>query len=337
MAPIPLTRAGQLIDAAASLEDMGVSPERVLRRAGLPMWHFCDPDDLIPSRHTYIFMQHAARAAGTEAFGLRVGEGGSFESLGAFGKAISRSLTTQHAIDTFCQLVPRFSSVSSFWLAADDDGLWLCRRLDESIETGCRQMEQYALMQMIKAVRLGAGPRWRPARIDLQSGPRPALEETNALAGAEIRYRKAVTAIAIPRPVLAREVRRRPGDVGASGEDSLDHLDSTAPARDFAGSVRQVAGTLLPEGYPPIEAVAEIAGLPVRSLQRRLRAEGHSYSELVEQARYQAARQLLRDGGIAITEIALDVGYSDAANFNRAFRRWTGVTPREFRRQLLLA
>ena len=197
-----------MIQVAASLEEIGVSPERVLRQAGLPMWHFCEPDDLIPARHTYLFMEHAARAAGTEAFGLRVGEGSSFESLGTFGKAISRALTTRHAVETFCRLVPRFSSVSSFWLAEDGDALWLCRRLDESIETGRRQMEQYALMQMIKAVRLGACPGWIPARIALRSDPQPAMEQAGALAGAEIRYQRAVTAIAIPRAVLAREVRR---------------------------------------------------------------------------------------------------------------------------------
>jgi AraC-like DNA-binding protein len=137
--------------------------------------------------------------------------------------------------------------------------------------------------------------------------------------------------------MLAREVRRRPGNAGAGDRKLLERLHSTTPAQDFAGSIRQVAGTLLREGTPQIETVAEIAGMPVRSLQRRLRAEGHSYSELVEQARYLAARDLLRDAGIKITEIALDVGYSDAAHFNRAFRRWAGTTPREFRRQQLAA
>ena len=47
--------------------------------------------------------------------------------------------------------------------------------------------------------------------------------------------------------------------------------------------------------------------------------------------------KLLQDAGIKITEIALDVGYSDAAHFNRAFRRWAGITPREFRHQQLHA
>jgi AraC-like DNA-binding protein len=301
------------------------------------MWHFCDSNDLVPSRHIYLFMQHAARAAGTEVFGLRAGEANAFESLGAFGKAVSRSLTTRHALDTFCRLVPWFTSGSGFWLSESGEDLWLCRRPVETFDAGRRQMEQYVLMQMIKVVRLGAGPRWLPARIDLQSDPWPALVETKALAGTEIRYRRAATAIAIPRAVLARELRPRPGDAGASGKKPPDHLVSTAPARDFAGSIRQLAGTLLREGCPRIETVAEIAGLSVRSLQRRLRAEGHSYSELVEQARYLAAREMLRDGGIGITEVALDVGYSDAANFNRAFRRWTGVTPRQFRRQQLHA
>jgi AraC-like DNA-binding protein len=184
---------------------------------------------------------------------------------------------------------------------------------------------------------MSACPGWVPARIALRSDPRPALEETEALAGAEIRYRQKVTAIAIPRTMLAREVGRRPSHAGAGDKKLHSRLQATTPARDFAGSIRQVAGVLLREGTPRVETVAEIAGMPVRSWQRRLRAEGHSYSELVEQARYLAARALLRDGDIKITEIALDVGYSDTSHFDRAFRRWTGITPREFRRQQLPA
>ncbi|MDH3593325.1 MAG: AraC family transcriptional regulator [Rhodospirillales bacterium] len=316
---------------------MGFSPERVLRRAGLPPWHFCEPDDLIPYRDYHIFMQYAARATGTETFGLRAAASKSFESIGTFGTVVARSLTVNHLLGTVCRVIPCHNSGSSFWLAEDGDGLWLCRRPVEIFDAGRRQTEQYALMQMIKAVRLGAGPGWVPARIALLSDPQPALDETKALAGAEIRYRQEATAIAIPRAMLARAIGRRPDNAGASDKKLLGRLNGTAPASDFAGSVRQVAGTLLREGTPQIETVAEIAGLPVRSLQRRLRAEGHSYSGLVGQARYLAARDLLQGSEIKITEIALDVGYSDAAHFNRAFRRWAGITPREFRRQRLYA
>ncbi len=337
MGAIPLTRASQLIDAAATLEDMGFSPERVLRRAGLPPWHFCEPDDLIPHRDYHIFMQNAAQATGSEVFGLHAAASSALESIGTFGTVIARSPTVNHLLGTICSLISWHTSGSSYWLAEDGDDLWLCRRPVEILDAGRRQTEQYALMQMIKAVRLGAGPRWLPARIALLSDPQPALEKTQALAGAKTRYRQGVTAIAIPRAMLAREVGRRPGNASARDKKSLERLHDTAPAGDFAGSVRQVAGTLLREGTPQIETVAEIAGMPVRSLQRRLRAEGHSYSELVEQARYLAAQDLLQGSEIKITEIALDLGYSDAAHFNRAFRRWAGITPREFRRQRLYA
>jgi AraC-like DNA-binding protein len=112
----------------------------------------------------------------------------------------------------------------------------------------------------------------------------------------------------------------------------MDALREAAPADDFAGSLRQVIGSLLPSGNPALAAAAEAGGLSDRTLQRRLNASGHTYSELLEDARRQAALRLLRDKDIKILDIALELGYSDPANFTRAFRRWTGASPRAARR-----
>ena len=84
--------------------------------------------------------------------------------------------------------------------------------------------------------------------------------------------------------------------------------------------------------YPSIEVAAEAAGLSVRTLQRRLALEGLNYSELVEQARFQIATQLLEDADVKVTDVAFDLGYSDVAHFSRAFHRWAGVSPRAYRR-----
>ncbi len=72
-------------------------------------------------------------------------------------------------------------------------------------------------------------------------------------------------------------------------------------------------------------------GTSVRTLQRRLRAMGLTYSELVRRARRAAAQRMLKDRGAGIAEIARALGYSHPAHFTRAFGRWTGSTPREFR------
>jgi hypothetical protein len=201
------------------------------------MWHFCDPDDLIPYHDFHIFMEHAARTMGTETFGLRAGAPNSFETFGTFGMMVARSLTVNHLLDTVCRLMPQHNSGCSYWLAEDGDDLWLSRRPVETFDVGREQTEQYALMQMIKAVRLGAGPHWLPAKIAVQADSQPALEEREALAGAEIRYRQGVTAIAIPRATLPREVSRKPGNAGAS-DKKLPDRSGKWPERCFARATR---------------------------------------------------------------------------------------------------
>jgi AraC-like DNA-binding protein len=82
---------------------------------------------------------------------------------------------------------------------------------------------------------------------------------------------------------------------------------------------------------PSIVDVAATMETSVRTLQRRLHAEGLTYSQVVQQAHRAAAQRMLTDSLVAIGEIARNLGYSDPAHFTRAFQRWTGSTPRDFR------
>ncbi len=77
--------------------------------------------------------------------------------------------------------------------------------------------------------------------------------------------------------------------------------------------------------------MAELSGLSVRSLQRRLAEHHLSHSQIVDQACYQAATRLREDAGNRITDIGFKPGYADSAHFTRAFKGWAGVTPRDYR------
>jgi len=83
--------------------------------------------------------------------------------------------------------------------------------------------------------------------------------------------------------------------------------------------------------YPGLEQVADRLHMSSRTLKRRLAEERTSFSALLDEVRRRDALQLLLDPGRAIEEIALRVGYPDPANFRRAFRRWTGLSPTEYR------
>jgi AraC-like DNA-binding protein len=87
----------------------------------------------------------------------------------------------------------------------------------------------------------------------------------------------------------------------------------------------------LDEGFPALAEVAEMAGASTRSFQRKLAYAGLTYSDLLETIRFENASRQLRDTDSKIIEIALSSGYTDPAHFTRAFRRMSGVTPRQFR------
>lgn len=100
---------------------------------------------------------------------------------------------------------------------------------------------------------------------------------------------------------------------------------------DTIGTVAAVTDLALYEGYPRVDWVAAKLGTTRRSLQRYLREQGTSFNRLVEDALCKRAKDLLAQGTVSVTDIALQLGYSDPAHFTRAFRRWTGVAPTAYR------
>ena len=92
----------------------------------------------------------------------------------------------------------------------------------------------------------------------------------------------------------------------------------------------------LKTGYPDINLAATIVGTSVRSLQRRLAQFGLSYSNLVQQARFEEAEELMRDPALKLLDITHATGFDDPSNFSRFFRRIAGVSPQHYRRQKLI-
>ena len=241
----------------------------------------------------------------------------------------------QNAFKTSSRLLHFHTTDAQNFLTETDDEVWFCRKRSRTPEVGRRQMEQHTLMRLIEHVRMAAGPSWWPDKVCLQTPQPPARALREVLGDPEIRTGQDIIGIAVPRALLAQPTRRQGGTPGAVSAAEEIRLRDTAPGPGFVDSLRQLAGTLLKEEPPKIETMAEIAGLSVRSLQRRLADYGLSHSRIVDQARYQAATRMLQDRDCRITDIALELGYADSAHFTRAFKRWAGITPRQYRRQQL--
>jgi AraC-like DNA-binding protein len=189
-------------------------------------------------------------------------------------------------------------------------------------------------MAMVAVVQLFMGPGWEPTSISLRSvGPAPNLAHKLFPNMTFVTGQPRVF-ISFPREALSQS--RHP--IGGSPrfeqpDDWGPELFDEAPAEGLFGALAQSLEPYLADGYPDVTLGARIADMSVRTLQRRLNLLGVSYSTVVDEARFRIASKLLSRTDAPSNEVAKAVGYSDASHFARAFRRLTGLSPREYRSQ----
>lgn len=109
-------------------------------------------------------------------------------------------------------------------------------------------------------------------------------------------------------------------------------MDTTKDS-DVVKAIRDAIMKRIAQGPPHIEEIAASCPLKTRTLQRRLAEAGTTYRLIVDEVRFEAACRLLEDPGLNLAKVASALGYSDPANFTRAFVRWSGMTPRVYRRR----
>jgi AraC-like DNA-binding protein len=328
MNAIPFVRAASALAFAELLDDQGVSIRRSWAAAGLPPSALAEPEALLPLHLVLRFTEDAAEAQGAPDLGLCVARRSGIESTGRFGRAIRDARTLRTAIQTARDMAPAHSNGERYWLRDEGASVRFCRRL-RRIDGAFRQIDLFSVALMVDLVRLVAGPRWCPRHIELQSPGEQGLRGQEIFGEARVEVARPVTSVTFPRAFLDRALPQHPGR-RASAIGGRRWRGSLPPS-DFLASFEVVVTTLLEAQRLELAEAARAAGLSVRSLQRRLTEIGASYTEVVDRVRFEVAVGLLEDLSVKIIEIAFALDYSDHAHFTRAFRRWTSLTPREYR------
>lgn len=331
MNPIPLIRANILTGFVTFLEEIGAPVQDLLATAKLPPSVLQTPEALLPLKQVFEFCEQSARSAGCESLGLRVGQKIQIEDLGAFGRLLCHSLTLHDAIQTAVHMMATYNSGDRIWLIEQGNQVWLCRKFIDQMDVGRQQADQCSVMIMIHLIQLASDCKWNPTEIHLATSKSQELNETQALSNTKILFEQQFTAISFPRSLLSLPLKNLGAYRDAQRCKDYEMLLSSAPATTFPGSIRQIAASLLKEGYPDVQLIAERVGISVRSLQRQLNEADLTYSRLIEQVRFDRSVRLLSDPTIKLADISTELGYTDAANFTRAFRRWSGVSPSDFR------
>lgn len=332
---IPLVRAMTIERMPELLDRMNVRFEDLLRQAGLPQVPLDRHASFLPLRDVLSVVERAARATGMEHFALLLATAEGFDALGDYGRYIKAAPTLLEAIRRADRYVSWHTLGARLFLAVEGTAcVW--RYAVPAVRDNRRHACAFALVLMRDVVRLAAGPHWLPTELRLEppmsAACRRPLEEAF---GPRIRWAAGENALVFAQSLLplplswAREDRNAPASGAFPGA-----LESNTPPADFIGSLCQLIRSFLPAGYFGAAVLAHASGLPLRSFQRALALAGLSFSDLVEQVRFQMAVEMMRDPRARLIDIGFELGYSDAANFTRAFRRWTGQAPRLYRRTL---
>lgn len=330
MTYIPLIRANVMRGVIALLQQLNAPTERLLAEAKLPPTLLQEPEALLPLRQVLHFIEHVAQAEGIEHFGLLAGQQTQIASLGALGRLLCHSITLEEAIHTLIHLAPSYNSGDRIWLNEQEKHIWLSRRFINRLEIAYPQAVYWSLMFLINLIRLGAGSQWIPSQIHLAIPPSSNLTQVEWLSNTQFFLNQDATAIAIPKTLLSLPLQNSDEYRQEQRNRDYETLISSAPATNFPASLKQIIGVQLRQGYPHIQYIAEILGTSVRSFQRQLNQANLTYSHLVEQVRFEHSVQLLSDPSNKAADVAVKIGYKDPGNFSRAFKRWTGLSPKDY-------
>jgi AraC-like DNA-binding protein len=327
MKGIPLIRAAVLTPFIRFLDRLGAPVEHALEREHLPVRVCEHPDGYLPTLHDWAFLENVSHAQGIADLGLRVSSGAGLANLAPeLERRVRRAPTLLRGIEVFCGFVREECTGLRCWPSVHGAEARVNLVPTFARDTpGYGQSEWRGLVSVLDCIRIFAGQQWHPTELALGSPGPPAPLAYELFDRTRFREQQPLVHIAFPRWMLAGS----PGDQlpVATGRERPE------PTPDFTESLKKALKVYIEDGHPRIQLAAEISGLSVRTLQRELAEAGRSYRALVEEARFETAAQLLLESDARSVEVAYALGYTDPSNFARAFRRFSGVSPREYRRQ----
>ncbi|MBI1284182.1 MAG: helix-turn-helix domain-containing protein [Thiobacillus sp.] len=322
---VPLIRASQVRPFLAAMDCIGAPRERLLRQSKLPLLAYDDAEAVLPELFLWELADKVARNQGIEDFGLLAATHMPVWESEPELIGLLRSLPTLWiALSRFCRLSRQYSNTVRFEITRKgNQALLECDQIPSA--PGEDQSELYDLKLMIQIVQLAAGREWAPPEVFVSPVNVLRLTRSKEFERVRIRRSDTFTCVAFPADMLAWPMQGLAHPCGLQLPNPL--------ADTFLDSLGAIIGTYLQYRTMNIQLAAEMAGLSTRTFQRRLADLQLDYSTLIDQIRLKQALSFLSNPDVPLTEIAYDLGYSDAAHFTRAFHRWTALSPHEYRRQ----
>jgi AraC-like DNA-binding protein len=329
-----IVRVAALLGVSPILRARGVEPADVLASVGLDPGILDHPDNCIAYSSAGRLLQRCADATGCMHVGLLVGQHADISSLGMLGELMWRSPSVHAALRSLTlhlHLQTRGAVVThgiegrsaTFGFAIYQLGM-----------PGAAHAYDRVMAHEFNIMRALCGPRWRPIAVSFAHAKPRDVRPYRQFFGSALRFNADRTEIVFSKSWL----EHAPPGFDAERHRALERemaVQALLRPDDLAESVRRALRTMILGDHASETSICKLLSIPTRTLRRQLAAQGTTFRKLLEEGRYEVARQLLADTELTTAEIADALDYADASAFTRAFRRWTDTSPAAWRANTL--
>ncbi|CAH0991947.1 hypothetical protein SIN8267_02062 [Sinobacterium norvegicum] len=321
---VPLARADIALDIITILRQMGEDVYGMVEEAEFPLSVLERQHTVISEEAWHLLLAVIGRRIGISGFSTlskifcnevyipRFIDGGQ----GCLTQVLEEVLDISNSLSVY-QRVKLRQLAGHVWLVQEK------KYVNSETQVYAEQLVVTFLIELIRI--LSDNNRWNPGAISMQCSD-VSDSFSSFFSGSKIFCSRSVTAIQIPTDLVMANVT-----LLGSREWLIDR--ARIRTEGFVANFRLALKPFVGAGRFSIKQAAPLVGLSVRSLQRKLDAEGVSYSTIVEELLREQMKMQVGETERTFTEISMLMGYSDGAHFSRAFKKLMGLTPKQYRAQ----
>ncbi len=313
----------------------GAARAALLERSGIAAADLTDQDARIPFRRYVALMRAGQALTGDTALGLHYGERVDIAEVSIIGLIGQASETMAEAfvqLNRYVRLVVETDNQGAgdrFGMVFDRAGLWMVdnrRRANDFPE-----LTESAFAQLVCGPRrLGVPAMVKAVHVTHPAPPHRA--EYERIFEAPVVFESDRNGLLIDQTLASQNVARLPRYAfGVLTEHADELLRSLESSKSVRGRVESLLMPILHTGNASMDAVAGKLGISRQTLFRKLKAEGVTFASVLDELRHRMAADYLGARKVSVNETAYLVGFSEPAAFSRAFKRWTGASPRAMR------
>jgi AraC-like DNA-binding protein len=323
-------RCGPLAALPGVLDRLGADTDALLAEFGLTRAYFDDAENTLPTAVVGRVFHRIVKVTGCDHLGILLGRPVTLSAMGAVGVQMQASPNVAHALEVMGKHFHVHDRGAQLSVEAGGNEVRLCYRITARDVDMLEEIYTLAAMAGLGFLRGLCGKAWRPLEFELPFRRPRAVDTLRKALGVPLKFDAEQLKMIFPASDLARPLPSADPLLYRMMAERIEQLEARQ-RRDLVGRVRDVMQTVIFLQASRAAIVASRMGMSLRTLNRRLRAEGTSLQAIRDEVIAEAACQLLGSTEKPASEVALILGYSDSSAFTRAFRRWRGVPPAQWR------